>query len=213
MPPPPCLADLREQQLIVDLVVDGIDGRRIDDEQGRGLVAVEEPGIGLRELLQIAALDVLLVADPPLRDAIDQHVHGRLQVHHEIGFRRIDHHPLVHPFIEGVFRIVERHPREQPVLVEQIVRDAHGAEQVFLTHFLQLPGALEQEEQLRLKRRRARVLVEALQERILIGLLQDELPAQRLRQAARETGLPYADRSFDHDEFLRNCAQLGTLLI
>ena len=136
---------------------------------------MEEARIGLRELLEIVALDVLLVADAALGDAIHQHIHRRLQIHHEIGLRRIDHHALIDAFIQRVLRVIERHPREQPVLLEQIVRDAHGAEQVLLAHLLELARALKQKEQLGLERRRARILVEALEEGILIGLLEHEL--------------------------------------
>ncbi len=44
----------REQLLVVAVVVHRIDGRGIDDQQGRGVVAVEESRIGLREFLEIA---------------------------------------------------------------------------------------------------------------------------------------------------------------
>jgi len=43
----------------------------------------------------------------------------------------------------------------------------------------------------------------------LIGLLQDELPAQRLRQAARETGLPDADRPSITMNFCGTALNLG----
>src|SRR6185437_1041196 len=59
----PRLADLREQLLVVAVVVDRVDGGGVNDPQRRGVVAMKEPRIGLGELVEIAALDVLLVAD------------------------------------------------------------------------------------------------------------------------------------------------------
>ncbi len=93
---------------------------------------MEEPRIGLRQLLQIAALDVLLVANAALGDAIHQHIHRRLQVHDQIRLGRIHDHPLVDAFVERIFRIIERDARKQPVFFQQIVRHPHRAEQIFL---------------------------------------------------------------------------------
>src|SRR6202022_3655282 len=73
-------------------------------------------------------------------------------------------------------------------------------------NFLQLPSPLKQKEQLSLKCRCARILVEALEKRILIGLFQDELAAQRLPQATRQTGLADTNRTFDNNESVRYCA-------
>ena len=203
MAPAPLLADLRQQQPVVGVVVHRIDRRGIDDEERRGIVAVEEARIRLGEFLEIAALDMLLIADAALGDAVHQHIDRRLQIHHQVGLGRIHHHPLVDPLVERIFRIVERHAREQPILFEQIVRDAHRAEQILLPNLFELARALEQEEQLGLKRRRARILVEALEEGILIRLLQHELTAQGLRQQPREAGLAHAYRPLDDDESVR----------
>jgi len=89
---------------------------------------VEEPGIGLRELLQIAALDVLLVADPRFAMRSTSTSTGACRYTTRSGFGASTTTART-PVHRGRIRIVERHPREQPVLVEQIVRDAHGAEQ------------------------------------------------------------------------------------
>jgi hypothetical protein len=72
-----------------------------------------------------------------------------------------------------------------------------------LANVLQLPGALEQKEQLGLQRRCSRVLIKAFQERIFVGLLENQLAAETARQASRETGLADADGSFNHDEAMR----------
>ena len=168
---------------------------------------MEEPRIGLGELVEISAFDVLFIANPALGDAIHQHVDRSLQIHDEIRFGRVHDHPFVDPFIQRIFRIIEGHARKQPILLQQVVRHAHGAEQIFLANLFQLPGPLKQKEQLSLKRRRARILVEALEKGILVRLLQDELAAQRLAETARQTGLANADRTFDDYESVRYCAR------
>ena len=177
------------KQPIVGVVVHRIDRRGIDDQQRRGVVAVEEARIGLGELLEIAALDVLLVANAALGDAVHQHIDRRLQIDHQIGLGRIHDHAFVDPFVQRILGIIERHAREQPILLQQIIRDAHRAEQILLPDLLELARTLEKEEKLRLERRGARVLVEALEEGILIRLLQYELTAEGLREQPREAGL------------------------
>src|ERR1700722_18206230 len=206
------LADLGEQLLIVAVIVHRIDRRGIHDQQRSGIVAVEEPRIRLIQLVEIAAFDVLLIADAALRDPIHQHIDGCLQVHHQIRLRGVHHHPFVDSLVQRIFRIIERHARKETIFFQQVVRHAHGAEQILLANLLQLPGPLKQKKQLRLKRRRARVLVEALEEWILIRLFEHELSAQRLPQAARQTGLADTDRTFDDNESVRYSAHHGTLI-
>ncbi len=46
-------------------------------------------------------------------------------------------------------------------------------------------------------------LIEALQERILVGLLENQLAAEAARQPPGEAGLADADRPFDHDQAMR----------
>ncbi len=107
---------------------------------------MKEPRVGLGELVEIRAFDVLLVANAALCDAIDQHIDGRLQVHDQIRLGRIHDHAFVHTFIERIFGIVQRDARKQPILLQQVIRDTHGAEQVLLANLLQLAGALKQKE-------------------------------------------------------------------
>src|SRR6202166_1388050 len=106
------LADLGKQLLIVAVVVHRIDGRGVYDQQRRGVIAVEEPRIGLIELVEIASFDVLLVANAALGDTIHQHIDRRLQVHHQIRFRGVHDHPFVDPLVKRVFRVIERHSRK-----------------------------------------------------------------------------------------------------
>src|SRR5690606_7226447 len=100
----------------------------------------------------------------------------------------------------GVLLVVEREPREQPILVDEVVRHSDRVEQVVLADVLQLPCALKQEEELRLQRGRARVLVEPLEKRVFLRLLENELAPEAAREPPRETRLADADGSFHHDQ-------------
>ena len=73
-----------------------------------------------------------------------------------------------------------------------------------LPDVLELTRALKQEEQLGLQRCRARVAVEPLQERILLGLLQYQLAAEAVRQPLREAGLADANWPFDDNQTMRD---------
>src|SRR6185312_4457209 len=67
--------DRGEQLIVVSLVVDGVDGGGVDDEQRRRLVFMEEARVGLIEPLQIGTLDLLFVADAALGNALEQNIH------------------------------------------------------------------------------------------------------------------------------------------
>src|SRR5690606_26390257 len=80
------------------------------------------------------------------------------------------------------------------------IRHAHRREKVRLAQFLELAGAVEQEKELRGQRRRTRALVEAFEKRVLLGMLEHDLPVEALGEPDRETRLADADRAFDDDE-------------
>ena len=181
------------------VVADEVDFARIHDQQRRRVVAVEEACVGIDQALQILALHALLVANAAPRDALLQHVDRGLQVNHQVRDRRVDREALVYLLIQRVFLVIEGHAREQPVLVEQEIRDPHRCEQIGLTQLLQLAHALEQEIQLGRQRAGARVLVKALEKRVFLGALEHHVCAPQRRQAPREAGLADANRTFDHD--------------
>ncbi len=115
-----------------------------------------------------------------------QHVHRRLQVDHEVRHRRVDGQARIHLLVERKFLVVQGQPREQAVLVEQVIGDAHGLEQVGLAQLLQLTRTLEQEVQLGLERGSARVAIEALEKRVFVVLLEHEFAAEAARQAVSQ---------------------------
>ena len=63
----------------------------------------------------------------------------------------------------------------------------------------QLVDALEQERQLRGQREARHVVVEAREKRVVVGLLEQLVGMQPVRELAREARLAGADRTFDDD--------------
>ena len=106
---------------------------------------------------------------------------------------------LVDLLVERVLVVGQVEPREQRILVEQEVGDGRLAEHVELRQLAQLVGALEQERELRRQREARHVVVEARQERIVLGLLEQHFRVEVLGELAREAGLAGADRPLDDD--------------
>ncbi len=105
----------------------------------------------------------------------------------------------VHLLVEPELRVRQVQAREQRVLVEQEVADRRAAEHVELAHSPQLVHALEQERELGRKREASHVLVEALEERIVLGPLEQFLAVDSMRELPGKAGLAGADRPFDDD--------------
>src|SRR6185437_145119 len=138
-------ADRREQLVVIRLVADRIDRGRIDDEKRRRLVIVKEPRIRLVEPLEVVAVDLTLVLDTAPCDALHQHIDGSLQVQDEVRLGSRDIELRVHLLVECELRLIERDGRKQPILLEQVVRDAHGREEVLLVESGKLLRALKEE--------------------------------------------------------------------
>src|SRR5690606_7351876 len=177
---------LLEQLRVILLIGDEIRLRRIHDQERRRIVLVEKARIRFLKPLEIAALDLLLVTQTPPLDTLEEHIDRRLQIDHHVGHGRVDREPCIHLLVQGVLLVVEREPREQPILVDEVVRHSDRVEQVVLADVLQLPCALKQEEELRLQRGRARVLVEPLEKRVFLRLLENELAPEAAREPPRD---------------------------
>src|SRR5690606_17301826 len=89
---------------------------------------------------------------------------------------------------------------EQTVLVDQEIGDPDRREHVGLADLLDLLRTLQQEKELSRQRRVATIAVGALEERILVGTLEDQLARKALRETLREARLTDPDRPFDDDE-------------
>src|SRR6185312_3565274 len=181
-PSPLHAADGGQKLFVIGGIGERIDGGRIDDEQGRGLELMEEARIRFVEAYQVVALDVLLIADAAPRDPLEQHVDRRLQVNHEIRLRRLHVEPRVDLLVQGELRFIQSHPREQAVLLQQVVRHPNLCEEVLLLQGAELLAALKEEMKLRRQRAGARILVEAFQEGVLRRILQHRLRRETLGQ-------------------------------
>ena len=104
-----------------------------------------------------------------------------------------------HLVVQRVLLVGQVDPREQRILVEQEVGDRRPAKHVELRKPAQLVDALEQERELRGQREARHVVVEAREKRIVVGLLEQLVGVQPLRELAREARLAGADRAFDDD--------------
>ncbi len=161
---------------------------------------MEEARIGFIQSREVLTIDRLFVPDAALGDALQQHVHGRLQVHHEIGLRAVDVELGAHLLVQRVFGFIERDAREELVFVEQVIRHDDGREQILLFERRELLRALKEEVELRGKRARARIAIEALEKRILHRLLEHEIRREAHTDAACEARLADTDGPFHHDE-------------
>src|SRR5215207_2353932 len=161
---------------------------------------MKEACIRLIQAHQIFPSDVLLVADAALGDSLEQYVHRRLQIDDEIGLGRFDRELCAHLIVERELFFIQRDAREQAILLEKIIRNAHGREEILLFERGELLRPLKQEIQLRREGSGARIAVEALEERILRSLLEDDVRRQTGSEAPRKTRLADADGSLNHDE-------------
>ena len=94
---------------------------------------------------------------------------------------------------------IQRQLGEQPILLDHEVADPHRREEIALADAFELAHALEQERELGRERVRPRVLVEAREERIVPGRLQQRRASEAPGEPLREGGLAHPDRPLDHD--------------
>jgi hypothetical protein len=106
---------------------------------------------------------------------------------------------LVDFSVQPVVVFIECQQCKQRIFLEQVVRNHWAREEIGLSQIAQLVEALEQEEELRLQGKALLVLVEAAQEGVQLGLLEQQLRVDVRAEASRKTGLAGADGALDHD--------------
>ena len=104
--------------------------------------------------------------------------------------------------VEAELRIVQGDAREQPILLQQVVRDPHLGEEVLLVEGGELLATLKEKIELRRQRAGARSLVEALEGRVLRRIHQHRLSREALGETPGEARLADAYRPFHHDELV-----------
>ena len=158
---------------------------------------MEEVRVAFRQQREVFVGDAALESRPAPLHALDQHLRPRLQVDHEVRHRRARRERRVDALVERELVAAEREAREERVLVEQEIRHRRAREEVRLRERLELPRALEEEEELRRQRVARHVLVELAEERVLRRLLEQQFRAHSRAQPPGERGLARADRPLD----------------
>src|SRR5690606_13386731 len=105
--------------------------------------------------------------------------------------------------VQGHFLPVEVYFREQAIFREMEIGNADRRKEVRLSQLLELARSLEQEEKLRRQCGILAIAIEALQEWILLHVLEHDLAVETFGEAFRQAGLADANRAFDNDESWR----------
>ena len=131
--------------------------------------------VRLVQLLDVAGVHVLFVGPAPPGDAAHQRFRIRLQVDDHVGGHDLELEPADEPVVQRQLLFGEVEAREDPILLEQVVRHRALAEQLHLAQVALLLEAAEQKVHLGLKRVSLAVLVEVLEKRVLFDFLEHEL--------------------------------------
>src|SRR5436309_5053816 len=152
--------DLLDQVGEIAAVLDEIDVRAVDHQE-RGLrVPVKVVPERLRQPLQVLRGDAALEVPVALAEPAQQHLRSSLEVDDEVRPREPLIEQLEDLLVEVELLRVEGDAGEDAVLGEQVVRKHALGEEVALAEVQLLAVALEEEEELRLERVLAGVLVE-----------------------------------------------------
>ena len=111
---------------------------------------VEEPRVAFGEQGQVIVADPAFEERGAAPDAFDKDSRLGLQVHHQVRHRGVRAQRVVDALVERELVAGQRYAREQGILVEQEIRYRGAPEHVGLCERLDLLGALEEEEELRL---------------------------------------------------------------
>src|SRR5581483_12303941 len=161
------------------------------DHQERGLrVPVKVFPKRLRQPLQVLRADAALEVAITLAEPTEQHLGSSLEVDDEVrpGEPLIEH--LKDLLVEVVLVGPEGERGEDAVLGEEVVGDGALREEVELAELVLLAVALEQEEELSLKRMSPRFLVELSEEGVLLDLFEQEPRPELGGESSREAVFP-----------------------
>src|SRR4030095_1583024 len=167
------LHDLFQEVLIVIGLLHEVDLGAVDREQRRFVVGEEKAVVGLGQIFQVSQVDVLLVGDFSLFDAVFEHVGGGLEEDHQVGLQDTGIQEIVEGFVEGEFVLGKIQERENFILGENIVGDHPLLEELLLGQFLLLTVAGEEKKDLGLKGVLGAVFVEVGKEGVAVNILQD----------------------------------------
>src|SRR5688572_8122740 len=191
--------DALDEEVEVLGYLDEVEALAVDDEERAVGVVEEIARVRLREAPQVVLGNRRLDGVAALPHAREQRVGRGLQVDHEVGHRRLGLHVLVDAAVELEFRVFEREPREERILGKRKVGDRGLLEEVGLAERLELADALEEEEELRGQRVAPHVAIELRQERVGLGILEEERRSEPLAELLREARLAAPDGALDDE--------------
>src|SRR5580765_1356801 len=191
--------DALHQQVEIAFLLDEIEPLGVYDQHRYPAEMVEKAVVAVRQQSEVLGgyRPLEFYAAPAY--ALDERLRLRLEVDHQVGPRRLGLERVEDLLVEMQLVPFEGQAREQRVFFEQEIADGEAAEQVQLRELAQLGDPLEEEEQLCRQREPGHVLVEARQERVLLGVLQHQVRLQPGGEASCEAGLADAYRPFDDD--------------
>src|SRR6266851_9486733 len=160
---------------------------------------IEETAVAVGEQGKIFRADRTLEFYAPPAHALIERGRLRLQVDDQVGPRSLGLERVEYLLVQVQLVPRERQAREKRVLFQEEIAHGQPVEQVHLRELAQLADPLEQEKKLRRQGEARHILVKARQERILLGVLEDQGRPQPSCEALGEAGLADADRPFDDD--------------
>src|SRR5712691_5672438 len=192
-------ADALDEQIEVAVVVHEVEFLGIHDQDGTPVEVIEETAVAVGERGKIFRADRTLEFYAPPAHALIERGRLRLQVDDQVGPRGLGLERVEYLLVQVQLVAREREAREKRVLFQEEIAHGQPVEQVHLRELAQLADPLEQEKKLRRQGEARHVLVKARQERILLGVLEDQGRPQPSGEAPGEAGLADADRPFDDD--------------
>src|SRR6266571_6740240 len=192
-------ADALDEQIEVAVVVHEVELLGIHDQDGTPVEVIEETAVAVGEQGKIFRADRTLEFYAPPAHALIERGRLRLQVDDKVRPRGLGLERVEYLLVQVQLVVREREAREKRVLFQEEIAHGQPVEQVHLRELAQLADPLEQEKKLRRQGEARHVLVKARQERILLGVLEDQGRPQPSGEAPGEAGLADADRPFDDD--------------
>lgn len=161
----------------------------------------EEVVVGLANLRQILFArqgSVVIGAPRAFAEQALQELDRRLQVHDQVGNRKIARHQIVETLVDEELVVIEVGERVDSIALEDEVTDRGLRKQIALPQLLKPAMPPEGIEQLRLKRRPVPAGVKIGEERIL-AVIPDDAGVEARAQSLRQPGLAESRRPLDRE--------------
>ncbi len=154
--------------------------------------------------VQVFKINRFLVFPPSFFYPFHKDIRPCLNEYNQIGSRNPFLQEPKNLLVQPEFMIIQIGPGEYSVLFKEIIRNDSTFKEV---HLVDLQGVLitsEEEKDLDLKAVSLWVLIKPVEIRIILCLLQQDLPVYPLCKFDRKTGFPDPQRTFDDDMMMRD---------